>query len=236
MAEKYFRKVELRIGFALPELYLRMERDGVLHHGKDREDWLKNWHRGHWETRVRLVKPPALSCTLGERSVYWEPPAEVAQWDPPEYWKDSVFASFAGNGYGDYWCWYPELADSHGTPVVFCPHDYMEAEIFAPNFEAFLFRSILESWIGITEDELEQFDSGKSDYEKFIKANVCTLEPYLNPQWVETLKRISERELTKHEYRFESLYSLLEQDEADALLKNSVFTGRVGETFRPMKG
>ena len=235
MVEKYFRKVESRLGFALPELYLRMERDGVLHHGKDREDWLKNWHRGHWEPRVRLIKPPALSCTLGERSVYWEPPAEVAQWDPPEYWKDSVFASFAGNGYGDYWCWYPELADSHGTPVVFCPHDYMEAEIFAPNFEAFLFRSILESWIGITEDALEQFDSGKSDYKKFIKANVCTLEPYLNPQWVETLKRISERELTKHEYRFESLYSLLEQDEADALLKNFV-TGRVGETLKPIKG
>jgi hypothetical protein len=62
MSEKYFRKVELRRGFALPELYLRMEREGVIHHGKDREDWLKNLHRGHWEPRVRLVKPPALSC------------------------------------------------------------------------------------------------------------------------------------------------------------------------------
>jgi hypothetical protein len=53
-------------------------------------------------------------------------------------------------------------------------------------------------------------------------------------QWVETLKRISERELTEHKYKFESLYSLLEQDEADALLKKFV-TGRVGETFRHMK-
>ena len=119
--EKYLGKAELRMGFALPGLYLRMERDGVLHHGKDREDWLKNWHRGHWETRVRLVKPPALSCTLGEYSVYWEPPAEVGQWDPPEYWKDSGPASFARNGYGDCWCWYSELADSFGTPVAFCP-------------------------------------------------------------------------------------------------------------------
>ena len=235
MSEKYFRKVELRRGFALPELYLRMEREGVIHHGKDREDWLKNWHRGHWEPRVRLIKPPALSCTLGERSVYWDPPAEVGQWHPPEYWKDRVFVSFASSSYGDYWCWDPDLADSHGLPVIFCPHDYMEAEIFAPNFEAFLFRSVLESWIGITEHELEQFDGGKSDYEKFIKANVCTLEPYLNPQWVETLQSISERELTEHKYRLESLYSLLEQDEADALLKSFV-PGRIGETFRPTQG
>ena len=235
MSEKYFRKVELRRGFALPELYLRMEREGVIHHGKDREDWLKNWHRGHWEPRVRLVKPPALSCTSGERSVYWDPPAEVGQWDPPEYWKDRIFVSFASSSYGDYWCWDPDLADSHGLPVIFCPHDYMEAEIFAPNFEAFLFRSVLESWIGITEHELEQFDGGKSDYEKFIKANVCTLEPYLNPQWVETLQSISERELTEHKYRLESLYSLLEQDEADALLKSFV-PGRIGETFRPTQG
>ena len=236
MAEKYFREVESRIGFPLPEIYLRMERDGVIHHGKDREDWLKNWRRGHWETRVRLVKPPALGCTLGERSVYWEPPAQVAHWRPPEYRKDSVFVVLAGNGYGDYWCWYPEFADSHGMPVVFCPHDYIFAEVFAPNFEAFLFRSILESWIGIPEDALEQFEGGKADYEKFIRANVSTLEPYLNPQWVETVKRISERELTEHEYRLESVYSLLEQDEADALLKESVFTGRVGETFKHMEG
>ena len=235
MAEKHFRKVESRLGFALPELYLRMERDGVLHHGKDLEDWLENWHRGHWQSRVRLVKPPALGCTWGERSVYWEPPAEVAQWEPPEYWEDRIFASFASNSYGDYWCWDPELTDSHGMPVIFCPHDDLEAQIFAPSFEAFLFRSILESWIGIPEDALGQFDSGKSDYKKFIKANVCTLEPYLNPQWVETLKSISERELTEHKYRFESLYSILEQDEADALLENLI-TGRIGEKFRPMKG
>ena len=236
MAEEYFRKVESRLGFTLPELYLRMERDGVLHHGKDRKDWLKNAHRGQWETRFRLVKPPALSCALGGRSVYWDPPAEVARWVPPDYWKDSIVASFASNGYGDYWCWYPEFADSQGIPVIYCPHDYIEAEIFAPNFEAFLFRAILESWIGITEDALGQFDGGKSDYRKFIKANVCTLEPYLNPHWVETLKRISERELTEHEYKYESLYSLLERDEADALLKDSVFTGRVGESFRATKG
>jgi len=212
-----------------------MERDGVIHHGQDREDWLKNWHRGHWEPRARLINPPALSCTMGEHTVYWLPPAEVGQWEVPEYWTDSVFATFASNGDGDYWCWYPELADSQGMPVVFCPHDEMEGEIFAPNFEAFLFRSILESWIGIPETALEQFDGGQSDYKKFIKANVCTLESYLNPQWVETLKRISERELTEHKYKLESLSSLLEQDEADALLKNLV-TGRVGETFRHMKG
>ena len=111
----------------------------------------------------------------------------------------------------------------------------MEAEIFAPNFEAFLLRSILESWIGLPGHLLEQFDGGKYDYEKFIKANVCTLEPYLKPQWAETLKRLSERELTEHKYRFESLYSILEQDEADALLENLI-TGRIGEKFRPMKG
>jgi hypothetical protein len=236
MAEEYFRKVESQVGFALPELYLRMERDGVLHHGKDREDWLKNSHRGNWETRFRLIKPPALSCALGGRSVYWDPPAEVARWVPPDYWKDSIVASFASNGYGDYWCWYPEFADSQGIPVIYCPHDYIEAEIFAPNFEAFLYRAILESWIGITEDALGQFDGGKADYKRFIKANVCTLEPYLNPLWVETLKRISERELTEHEYKYESLYSLLERDEADALLKESVFTGRVGESFRAVQG
>jgi hypothetical protein len=234
MAEEHFRRHESRLGFALPELYLRMERDGVLHHGKDREDWLKNWHRGRWETRFRLSKPPALSCTLGERSVYWVPPAEVGHWVPPGYWKDRVFVSFASNSYGDYWCWDPESSDSRGMPVIFCPHDYIEAEIFAPNFEAFLFRSILESWIGITEDAFGRFDGGKSDYREFIKANVSALEPYLNPQWAENLKRISERELTEHKYKFESLYSLLEQDEADAMLKSFV-AGRVGETFRPTK-
>jgi hypothetical protein len=212
-----------------------MERDGVLHHGKNRQDWLKNGHRGHWESRFRLIKPPALGCTLGERSVYWEPPSEVAQWEPPGHWEANRFVSFAGNGYGDYWCWYPASADSFGIPVVLCPHDELEAEIFAPNFQAFLFRSILESWIGITEDALAHFDGGPSDYGKFIQANVCTLEPYLNPEWVDTLKEISERELTEHKYRFESLYSLLEPDEADALLTNFV-AGRVGETFRPMKG
>lgn len=235
MVEQCFARIESRTGHALPELYLRMERNGVVHHGKDRADWLRNWHRGRWEPRARLNDPPALACTLGERSVFWEPPAEVGRWEPPEYWQDRVFVSFATNSYGDYWCWAPGSADSHGMPVIFCPHDELEAEIFAPNFEAFLYRSLLESWMGIPGDALGQFDGGKSDYEEFIRANVRTLEPYLNSGWVETLRRISERELTEHKYRFESLYSLLEKDEADAMLETFV-TGRVGETFKPAKG
>jgi hypothetical protein len=147
MAEVHFEKVESRTGLALPKLYLRMERDGVLHYGKDREDWLKNWKRLNWNAgRYRLVKPAALSCTGGDYTVYWHTPMMTALWRPPEYWKSDTFVSFAGNGYGDQWCWYPEFADSQGTPVLFCLHDCNEAEIFASNFEAFLFRSILESW------------------------------------------------------------------------------------------
>jgi hypothetical protein len=80
MAEKYFRKVESRMGFALPELYLRMERDRVLHHSNGTCN--RNQELAHSSNTRRTIYAAAgaltfFLCYFLPLSEYTLPPATL---------------------------------------------------------------------------------------------------------------------------------------------------------------
>jgi hypothetical protein len=98
-----------------------------------------------------------LVCAPWYTRVEWYTPEEMTRWRPPDYWIPRPIIAFARSGSGDEWCWFPELTDDLGTRVVFCAHDENDAEIYATNFQAFLYRILLESFAYIGPKGIADF-------------------------------------------------------------------------------
>lgn len=229
--DDFLARVRQRTGFALPELYIRMQRDGLLRYGDSREEWLAHWRQ------ICLTRPPALICTgAGAVPVEWFTVEEMQDWTAPEYWKPDIIIAFAGNGAGDVWTWFPRLRKEHGVPVVFCFHDQNEAQVYAPDFEAFLYRALLDTWTYIDAGSVEGFDGGIDAFQKYLQANVAVLEPYLRPEWFKTLQEIVHRPLEYHEQpRRGRFFRLTTEEEIRSFLAPEVFTGLVSTTFEHME-
>jgi hypothetical protein len=61
---------------------------------------------------------------------------------------------FAGDGYGNRFCLYPEWAVDGVTPVVLAIHDELESSLYATSFEQALVRGLLEYFaFAASEDE-----------------------------------------------------------------------------------
>jgi hypothetical protein len=217
-------------GFAVPEAYVRLERMGLLRFGESREDWEANYQE------ICLTRPPALVCVRSDRAVEWLSPEEMLDWEAPSHWRKLGLLAFAGNGYGDLWCWHPGLDTGSGAPVVLCRHDENQTEVFANDFEAFLYRSLLEVLTYVAEDDvMADFDGTPETYLRYLRANVEVLRPYLREAWASTLGSVMEGPLTlQTSAQLGAYFSLLSEVEATEILRPDVLVGSVGTTFEHM--
>lgn len=185
--------------FAPDPLFVRMHDDGVLDYGSP-DEWQKNYP-------VRAItNPPAL---LLNPAIEWQSDAQLLAWQTPHDWrKDLQFVAFAHEGAGDDWCWVPNFMD-RALPIVYTPHDFNRAQVYAPDMESFLLRAFL--------DALVEFPD-RADVCK-IEANRRVLEPYLRPEWNQRIAQITTRQpsLTK-----ENTKCFITKGEINALLREQL--------------
>lgn len=180
-----------------------------------------------------MTRPPALVCAPWYTRVEWVSPEEMIDWNPPDYWVPQPVVAFARSGSGDEWCWFPELTDDLGTRVVLCAHDENDAEIYAANFQAFLYRILLESSAYIPPKGIEDFD-GEAGSKRYLELNVDVLEFVLKPEWAVTVKALLTKDFVPREDD-DAVLCLLEQGELEELNEQFIRLRNVGQHFEHMQ-
>jgi hypothetical protein len=87
---------------------------------------------------------------------------------------------------GDLWCFHPAAAEGDQVPVALCPHDEMQAEIFAPDLAGFWFRQLLQAFAEMDVAHT-RYDEAKQLEE--ARAEIRTIARYVRPEWVAVLAR-----------------------------------------------
>jgi hypothetical protein len=91
-----------------------------------------------WARREREV--------LGWRGIEFDRSPEQALHDRPDWLRPGLF-DFAGNGFGDRYCFYPQWQDDAAeAPIVLVLHDEMMSRLFARSFAELLLRCMLEHY------------------------------------------------------------------------------------------
>ena len=121
-----YAAIEAKYGFAIPEDYRRMERDGFFDLHND-------------------------ATYLYMHEMEWMRPDEILAHTPASFHKPG-FIPFAFTGASDEWCWCPAMDPK---AVVSCPHDDMFGTFDAPDFLGSLYRRCLDAALEIYPDEAE---------------------------------------------------------------------------------
>ena len=204
-----YEKIAKKTGFQIPALYRKMVADGVTSYDAKPANWQQN--------------PPALIIASGP--VEWYTPDAIAEYEPAEYWDQSLtLVPFAQNGGGDLWCFHPAAAEGDRIPVAFCPHDAMEAEIVAPDLAGFWFRQLLDAF---AEMDVTYTGFDLTQQQQQAHAEIRTIAAYVRPEWVVVLEEVVSRPLR----RKKDILSFLTRSEAAELAKTTLAYDRLDETF-----
>lgn len=182
--EAALRAIESRYGFVLPEIYRRMQHDGVCDYGASVEEWLATCASRTFES------PPAL---LGAIDFEWLALDYIVEWEAPDYFRSDLgLVPFAQSARADLYAWLSRDADP--SVVVLVSRDQNKTTFFAPHLEGLLYRETLEALTyPIPLEEEDQFASHE-DRTRAREAEVETIRPYLRPRWHDDLVSLVARE------------------------------------------
>jgi hypothetical protein len=112
------------------------------------------------------------------RTIEWDRhPDDLAMTDGADGHLRPGFVPFAGNGYGDSYCWYPRWQSSAPEPpVLFVPHDELFARVFARSFGECVLRCLLQDH-AIWDVEL---DGAESLRRSLFSAHAGIIRPHLD--------------------------------------------------------
>jgi hypothetical protein len=128
------------------------------------------------EERIRTH----LTKVLWWRSIEWDrEPEQIAAFDGDDRWRPGLIP-FAGNGYGDDYCWYPRWQTGPEPPIVFCVHDDIHSHLFARTFAECLCRCLLQAFAGIDHD-VDQLREARLTKRQLWEAHREILRPFLDP-------------------------------------------------------
>jgi hypothetical protein len=123
----------------------------------------------------------------------WYEPDELRGFEFQSYHKGG-FVPFAHAGNGDYWCWFPTMSEHGSIPVVLCPHDCYEADLYAPDFASALYRHALEYAVESREDG--------SDQRTMLKRFAIELGPIWPTKWTNQIASAAASPVTRSEYEY----------------------------------
>jgi hypothetical protein len=86
---------------------------------------------------------------------------------------------FAGDGYGNHYCWYPRWQEGPEPPVVFASNDDDEGRLFARTFAECLCRCFLEHF-ALAGEAPDEPDEGEN--RGLWEAHLGILRPFLAPE------------------------------------------------------
>jgi len=120
-------------------------------------------------------------------SIEWDrTPEEIAEFEGDEHLRPGL-VPFAGNGYGDLYCWYPRWQTGPEPPVVFFIHDELESHLFARTFAECMCRCLLQSFAAWDDQALESSHVSKG---QVWEAHREILRPFIDPEQIETLQAL----------------------------------------------
>ncbi len=185
-----YESVRDRTGFEIPALYRRMQSDGVLSYAGP--------------------QGPVLGS---HGNLEWWSLEDVAAWEPPDDWIDTVvLVPFGAGPSGDLWCWCPSRAPNDEAPIVIAAHDVNEVEVVAREFEAWLVVATLELCAGAHDLEQDQAHD-------VLQAEVERLRPYVRDAWFTLLTDVAGRP------------AALEPSELEEIVRREALLGSVGGVF-----
>ncbi len=91
---------------------------------------------------------------------------------------------FAGDGFGNQYCWYPSWQAGPDVPVVFAIHDETTSSLFARNFVECLCRCFLQDFAD--EDHADSY----VEREALWDAHFGILRPWLTPEQIDLLANV----------------------------------------------
>jgi len=185
--------LEKKHNYSFPKLYKTLFEADML-----------NWMRGFelplekgktWAEDVypTLKEKPPLLLHSGGSDFELLTPNDILNFEFPEAWDTDThhFIPFAKTAEGNTYAFYENMKINGENPIVLIWEDD-ETEIIAKNFEDFIFRKMLEAADDIDKEDLEA-DYGKEEdaiehYRADLKADLKSIQPYLNAAHVTVLK------------------------------------------------
>lgn len=199
----------------LLKIIARLESQGLLADSPDNVDAL-------------MGGLPLLAFWHGQ--VRWTATAEIMNEEPPEWWEPSLHLQrFAGNMYGDHWCFQP--TEAYPTAVTHVAHDLDEATCFAPSFELFLFRATLNALTFCSEHTWR--DWSRDEVAKIMSGGVDVVSTLVSAKLALHLKNVMSRgaQFAKESQRKYGYYSWLTQEEADGIVASAAEWTDLDKTF-----
>jgi hypothetical protein len=129
-----------RMPFVLPHAFVELHRERRFDY------WGAPYASLSDEQRTAIINEREPEV-LWWQSIEWDQGLEELREETGDgMWRPGL-VRFAGNGYGDAYCWYPHWqGDAAEPPIVFCSHDDIEGSyVFARSFGECLLRCMLES-------------------------------------------------------------------------------------------
>jgi len=219
-------KLEQKFDFQYPNIYRELYKDNMLNWGETRVDWYSAVYP------TLLDNPPLL---LHSRDFELLSFAEIEDRlsDIPDYWDDMhKFIPFGMSAGGDWYAFYYNAQEGNNIPIVFVPHDEMNATFLAKNMSDFIFRIMLEYASEIDDDMLEDEEEFRKNILNMLKSH----SPYLSPAHYGVLDEVYHRPLKEYEYGLNLAKSYKEQGllgelELEQLIKENIDFDRLDTEF-----
>ena len=196
-----FEKIRERFEFSLPDDYLKFWNAGIL---------VSDKVAGLWMSRYWWLTPDKI--------------ADIDQYQWPFYKIRSLVPCARTPGGGHY-CWFVEK--NGGVWIAECPRDSDFAEGFAPNFEGFVFRSLIEEFTGTWH--IKNLAGASAMFQRYAEM----VRPLFRPRWADILANLASRRPVRSTMRgAEGCPCVLTQDEASEIVRSELAFPNLGKEFR----
>jgi hypothetical protein len=216
-------QIEQKYNFKYPSIYKRLYIDGML-------DWFKGWNEPwakerNWYTEIypTLLDNPPLILHTRDFEIFEFKDVIKRLDDIPDYWNtEHKFIPFGKSGAGDWYAFYLNPQDGENIPIVFVPHDEMNAQYLAKNMEDFIFWKMLEVTHCIDEEQWQD----ETTFRKKLLSMLKSHSSYLSAQKQEVLNRIYNRPIKKQEHTYPNgehyySYDILDNNELDDIFRKN---------------
>jgi hypothetical protein len=163
--------------FSIPPAFLALERAG-------RFDYWGAPYRELTDAQRERRMRSHMTQVLWWRGIEWDQPSvEIAAFSGDDLLRPGLIP-FAGDGFGNQYCWYPPWQAGADVPVVFALHDEMTSGLFARDFAECLCRCFLQEFADDDNDE------SYVPREALWDAHFGILRPWLTPEQTDLLERL----------------------------------------------
>jgi hypothetical protein len=135
-----------------------------------------------------------LSLVLWWRSIEWDRELEEIEAFKGDEVLRPGLVPFAGDGYGNSYCWYRRWQDGPEPPVILASRDDCEGRLFARTFAECLCRCFLRHFALALDSPV---DTDGTDNRQLWEAHLGILRPFLSPEQEALLASAGKRLSTK---------------------------------------